>query len=111
MKYLLTLFIVLLIPSAAFARGECKEERQKFCAGVERPHLRACLTKHEAQLGAPCKSRLEKTRAKAKEGPAKKEVEGSRAEESTPSAASGANYSSPSTDTQPQPTYPDGEPQ
>jgi len=35
MKYLLTVFIVLLIPTASFAKGECKEERKKFCQGLQ----------------------------------------------------------------------------
>jgi hypothetical protein len=52
MKHLLTLLIVLLIPTAALAKGECRDERKKFCAGMVK--------------------------------------------------------SSPSTDTQPQPSYPDG---
>ena len=31
MRYLIMLFIVLLIPMPSFAKGECKEERKKFC--------------------------------------------------------------------------------
>jgi hypothetical protein len=94
MKYLLTLLIVLLIPTAA--RRESKEERKKFCAGIVKKQLWHCLSKHEAELGAPCKTKIE-ARAKAKEE-----------RKAAPSAAPGANYSSPSTDTQPQPSYPDG---
>ena len=99
MKYLLTLLIVLLIPTAALAKGECKEERKKFCSGMARNQLWHSLSKHEAELGAPCKTKIE-ARAKAKEERA-----------AAPSAAPGANYSSPSTDTQPQPSYPDGKTQ
>ena len=99
MKYLLTLLIVLLIPTAALAKGECKEERKKFCAGMVMQQLWHCLSKHEAELGAPCKMKTE-ARAKAKEERA-----------AAQSAAPGANYSSPSTDTQPQPSYPDGKTQ
>ena len=65
MKYLLTLLIVLLIPTAALAKGECKEERKKFCAGMAKKELWHCLSKHEAELGAPCKTKIE-ARAKAK---------------------------------------------
>ena len=36
MKYLLTLLVVLLIPTSALAKGECKEEKTKFCAGAEK---------------------------------------------------------------------------
>ena len=99
MKYLLTLLMVLLIPTAALAKGECKEERKKFCAGMVKKQLWHCLGNHEAELGASCKTRIE-ARAKAKEERA-----------AAPSAAPGANYSSPSTDTQPQPSYPDGKTQ
>ena len=101
MKYLLTLLVVLLIPSAALAKGECKEEKTKFCPELEKKELRACLSKHEAELGATCKEKLE---AKAKKAAAKEKPADSPAEKSAPSTA-------PSTDTQPQPTHPDGEPQ
>jgi hypothetical protein len=80
MKYLLTLLIVLLIPTASLAKGECKEERKKFCAGMVKKQLWHCLSKHEAVLGAPCKTKIE-ARAKAKEERA-----------AVPSAAPGANY-------------------
>jgi hypothetical protein len=109
MKYLLALLIVLLIPTAALAKGECKEERKKFCAGMVKKELWDCLSKYEAELGAPCKTKIE-ARAKAKEERAKEKAENSPAEPSAPSAAS-ANYSLPSTDTQPQPSYPDGKTQ
>ena len=99
MKYLLTFLMVLLIPTAALAKGECKEERKKFCSGMARNQLWHCLSKHEAELGAPCKTKIE-ARAKPKEQRA-----------AAPSAAPGANYSSLSTDTQPQPNYPDGKTQ
>ena len=99
MKYLLTLLIILLIPTAALAKGECKEERNKFCAGLVKKQIWHCLSKHEAELGTPCKTKIE-ARAKANEERA-----------AAPSATPGANYSSPSTDTQPQPSYPDGKTQ
>ena len=99
MKHLLTLLIVLLIPTAALAKGECRDDRKKLCAGMVKKQLWDCLRKHEAELGAPCKTKIE-ARAKAKEERA-----------AAPSAAPGANYSSPSTDTQPQPNYPDGKTQ
>ena len=105
MKYLLILLVVLMMPTAALAKGECKEERKKFCAGLEKKELWACLRKHEAELGAPCKTKLE-ARAKAKEERAME-----KAGDSPAASSAGANHSSPSTDTQPQPTYPDGKPQ
>src|SRR5262245_44001408 len=95
MRYLLTLLFVVLIPTAALAQGECHQERKKFCPNnLKKAELWACLSKHEAELGAPCKAKI---KAKAK---------GERAKEKA--GAPSANYSSPSTDTQPQPTYPYG---
>jgi hypothetical protein len=87
---------VLMVPTAVLAKGECREERKKFCAGLQKKELWACLRKHEAEVAAPCKTKLE-ARAMAKEGRA-----------GHPSAP---DQSSPSTDTQPQPTYPDGKPE
>ena len=101
MKYLLMLLVGLLIPSAALAKGDCKEEKGKFCPGLKKEELRACLSKHGAELGATCKAKLE---AKAEKAAAKEKPAGSPAEKSSPSTA-------PSTDTQPQPTHPDGQPQ
>ena len=66
MRYLLTLMIALLVPTAALAKGECRGDRNKFCAGMVKTELWACLKKHEAEVSAPCKSRLE-ARTKAKE--------------------------------------------
>ena len=110
MKYLLTLLIVLLIPTAALAKGECKEERKKFCAGMVKKELWDCLSKHEAELGAPCKTKTE-ARAKAKEERIEARAKAKEEPAAAQSAAPGANYSSPSTDTQPQPSYPDGKTQ
>lgn len=96
MKYLMTLMVVLLIPTAALAKGECKEDKQKFCGGLEKKEVWGCLKKHVAELSGPCKAKLQ---AKAEEDDAKAEPK-----DSGPSTA-------PSTDTQPQPTYPEGQPQ
>jgi hypothetical protein len=103
MKYLLTLLIVLLIPTTALAKGECRQDGKKFCARMVKKELWDCLSKHQAELTAPCRMKI-KAKAKAEE---------KRSSPAQPPATSapGANYSSPSTDTQPQPTYPAGEPQ
>jgi hypothetical protein len=68
MKYLATLLVVLLIPTAALAKGECKEDKQKFCVGLSKNELWGCLNKHEAELSGPCKAKLAD---KAKEDGAK----------------------------------------
>ena len=66
MKYLMALFITLLVPTAAVAKGECKEDRQKFCKDVieAKGDVGACLNQHMTELSEACKTQLE---AKAKE--------------------------------------------
>ena len=76
MRYLIMLFIVLLIPTPSFAKGECKEERKKFCTELKRPELMDCLKKHEAELSAQCKTHLE-ARVKIREERRAKRAEGS----------------------------------
>ena len=34
MRYLTVAIIALLVPAAAMAKGECKADKQKFCADV-----------------------------------------------------------------------------
>ena len=88
-------------PNLRTGEGGVQGRKTKFCPELKKDELRACLSKHEAELGATCKEKLE---AKAKKAAAKEKPADSPAEKSAPSTA-------PSTDTQPQPTYPDGEPQ
>jgi hypothetical protein len=76
MRYLIMLFIILLIPTGSFAKGECKEERKKFCQGVEKAEHMDCLKKHQAELSAQCKTGLE-ARIKAKEERREKRAEDS----------------------------------
>ncbi|MGA8433520.1 MAG: hypothetical protein WB713_01740, partial [Methyloceanibacter sp.] len=33
-QYLMTLIVALLVPTAAFAKGECQDNVQKFCKDV-----------------------------------------------------------------------------
>jgi hypothetical protein len=70
MKYLMALIIALLVPTAAFAKGECKEDKQKFCKDTikAKGDVGACLKQHEAELSEACKAARE---AKAKEKEAK----------------------------------------
>jgi len=52
MKYLMALFITLLVPTAAIAKGECKEDKQKFCKDVveAKGDTGACLNQNLADL-------------------------------------------------------------
>jgi len=66
--------IALLVPTAVLAKGECKEDKQKFCKDVAeaKGDIGACLNQHMAELSEACKTMLE-----AK--PKKKNAEGSDA--------------------------------
>ena len=57
MKHLMVVIVALLIPAAAMAKGECKEDRQKFCKDAA--HVGACLDQHMAELSEACKARRE----------------------------------------------------
>ena len=48
MKYLVALLLALLVPTAAIAKGECKQDRQKFCKDVveAKGDIGACLNQH-----------------------------------------------------------------
>ena len=71
MKHLTVVLIALLIPAASMAKGECKEDRQKFCKHAA--HIGACLDQHKAELSEACKSKREgkANEKKATEGSAK----------------------------------------
>ena len=62
MKHVAIVLIALLIPTAAMAKGECKEDKAKFCKDAV--HVAACLDMHKAELSEACKAARE---AKANE--------------------------------------------
>jgi Cysteine rich repeat len=66
-KYLVALLLALLVPTAAIAKGECKEDKQKFCKDIveAKGDIGACLNQHMADLSEACKTQLE-AKAKAK---------------------------------------------
>ena len=66
MRYLLAVAILSLIPTAAIAGGECKQDKKKFCQGLDKKELYNCLNQHLAELSATCKVRVEE-RGKAKD--------------------------------------------
>ena len=57
MKHIMVVIVLLLIPAAAMAKGECKEDRQKFCKDAA--HVGACLDQHQAELSEACKAKRE----------------------------------------------------
>ena len=52
MRYLMVAIIALLVPTAVLAKGECKEDKQKFCKDVAeaKGDIGACLNQHMAEL-------------------------------------------------------------
>jgi hypothetical protein len=86
--------MALLIPTAAMAKGECKEDKKKFCEGLEKKELQACMEKHAAELSAACKSSREE-RAKAREARGKQKKAAGAAKE-------GGARTEPSADTPPE---------
>ena len=52
MRYLMVAIIALLVPAAAMAKGECKEDKQRFCKDVveAKGDIGACLNQHMADL-------------------------------------------------------------
>jgi len=94
MKYLVALLLALLVPTAAIAKGECKQDRQKFCKDVveAKGDTGACLNQHMADLSEACKTMLE-----AK--PKKKNAEGSDAHQNP----TNSNEPPPLAHAQPQP--------
>jgi hypothetical protein len=57
-KHIAIVTMALLIPTAAMAAGECKEDRQKFCGDViaGKGGVKACMKQHEAELSDACKA-------------------------------------------------------
>jgi hypothetical protein len=94
MRYLQILAMALLIPTAAMAKGDCKEDKKKFCEGLEKKELQACMEKHAAELSAACKaSREEKAKAR--------EARGKQTKKAADAAKEGGARTEPSTDTPP----------
>jgi len=59
MKRVTALAILLLIPTVAFAKGECRDDIKKLCKDVrdDKGKLIACMDQHEAELSDACKAR------------------------------------------------------
>jgi hypothetical protein len=80
MKHFMVVIISLLVPATAMAKGECKEDHQKFCKDAT--HVGACLDQHVSELSEACKNaRQAKGTEKKHEGSAKMgKEEGTHAE-------------------------------
>jgi hypothetical protein len=62
MKYVIGLMIFSFIPGGmAMAKGECKEDRQKFCKDVIQAggDVGVCMKQHEAEFSQACREKRE----------------------------------------------------
>lgn len=61
MKCMVALMIALMIPTAAIAAGECRQDREKFCKEVvdAKGNVAACMRQHAAELSEACKAKRE----------------------------------------------------
>ena len=61
MKCMVALMIALMIPTAAIAAGECRQDREKFCKEVvdAKGDVAACMRQHAAELSEACKAKRE----------------------------------------------------
>ena len=55
------LLAITVIPSASFAFGECKSDREKFCAsaGMDKDKIKACLKANYKDLSPTCKAMID----------------------------------------------------
>jgi hypothetical protein len=97
MRSLPVLMIALLIPSAGLAKGECREDKHKFCKDMDKTELRACLKEHEAELSEACKASRE-AKAKAKQAQEKTGGEPMGKEQGTEQGGSQPEHDTSKTD-------------
>lgn len=61
-KMLWALFLLFVaLPSTTFAMGECKDDRQKFCAsaGMDQDKIKQCLKDNYKDLSPACKALID----------------------------------------------------
>ena len=92
MKKLMVLVMALIVPTAAMAKGECKQDRQKFCKEIieAKGDVGECLDRHKAELSEACKTRLEA------------KVKGTNSEESAKMGKEEGTHSEPGHSTPPE---------
>ena len=59
---LMMVLLIVLVPTIAWAKGECKQDKQKFCKDVveAKGDVGNCLDKHLSELSEACKTKREK---------------------------------------------------
>ena len=76
MRYLIMLFIVLLIPTLRSPRESAKKNGRNSVTGLQKAELVDCFKKHQAELSEQCKTRIE-ARVKIREERRAKRAESS----------------------------------
>jgi hypothetical protein len=69
-RFAMALVMALVVPTVVMAKGECKEDKRKFCKDVfeAKGDMGACLEKHLSELSEACKTKLAaKSKKPAKE--------------------------------------------
>jgi hypothetical protein len=69
MSKVIGFFAILMLSWQVSAKGPCFQDREKFCAGIEKGEGRImkCLKENESSLSAECKSHREKMKQARKE--------------------------------------------
>lgn len=58
MKRLIVLVVAMLIPSGAFAKGQCDADFEKFCKNLKGEEAHACFDQHKSELSSACQASL-----------------------------------------------------
>lgn len=69
-QYLILTIAALMSVTAISAKGECRADREKFCANVIKGNHKGmwqCMKEHEAELSEPCKNHIAEVREKSRE--------------------------------------------
>lgn len=59
MMRLMMALLIVLVPTVALAKGECKEDKKKFCKDVveAKGNVADCLEKHLNELSEACRTK------------------------------------------------------
>ncbi|HNA80140.1 MAG TPA: cysteine rich repeat-containing protein [Turneriella sp.] len=69
-QYLFFVVAAIVSVTAISAKGECRTDREKFCANVIKGNHKGmwqCMKEHENELSEPCKNHIAEVREKSRE--------------------------------------------